>query len=1372
MGAENGQPTLDYLRISPTDGLANKTNFAIEVRLEGNAEYVFIDLKDDGEWGYTEYFFTHPSNRYTYERMFERVAVREYRIFAQSKDGQNVLLHEGNLRIKNEGNEIGVLEIQSSSGGSNIHVDVTDSDDIHKDDTQQLTSDALNHDQQPQPEAPKNDQNIPIKFRINKLVPECIFKEQLGPVSFLVSCSGVKKNTDVKYSGYLSLGNEQLSNFGLKVEDENILSFCLEDIADFKEGVYSLTILADNSEANCMDSCLTIAKRMNACRFEMENIVIEADTIIDSVTTPEIKRASGNVLINGQINCTSDLEINTRYKSIKGDGTLYINCKGYTSADSYTPFTICDKGTFNISAVTGEIKLENSEKFAYLAGNKFDIKSYTITKDDGLNIDFKLFGFTDMLRVLIQDSESLKYLPKLKTFSVSANIKDNIFRVITDVEGKIPCLYKFSGIKFLKFFEFGDLKFKYDSEEDIFTSEAAVKIGNSKSKFLPALPQLQLIGGIAIKDGKAGINKIAGKGAGYNAPIDSTGVFLHSAELSAHNMFTKPFTISLLSELTAGPKVKVLSKNYALLTIYDAGIELNVTDLEASLVGKLKLLNFDQELSSCKATISYKDGATFEANVNLIVIEGKLYLWFKSPDDFGGKIQGYLVIPGKVPVIGGKTISGAEFTIENSDKRGLYAYSNINLWKDVSFCAEYYFQTNELKIASNWFGNKAVARAYTPVDKDERTFAWLGEPNLELIDNDYMELDVPEGISNALIKIVWEGEDTDFGLVLPDGTVIKHYEAQASSDKFFYLKNSACNEASYFLDTPEGGRYRIFSDKLATVIKSAELYNINQCPKIKNIYLTKSEQGKVMIHWNMEDDDEQHDISLYYDTDNDDYNGELITESLSLIGMDGKFEWDVTDLIKGNYYIYVKVSDGVNAPVLAYSLNSIETGDKNGLPAPENLIAYSNGKGLHLLWDDIANHDNGYIVQILSVGKDSELIKELMCFNNECLVDVERGLTYLVRVRTMDNEKTVSNLYSEYEIHHMEYSSSNIQIDEFPEGTTNVAVACVKGENPDKLPLCIKLNGNAVCEFSDMNFNIPIELREGVNYLSLECVNDGVAEEIHMGKVILSSNPPYLNVNSIKDGYATFEDSVSILGEADTQYVQINGKQIIVENGSFHETFSIQKGDNTIKIVAINELGLHTSKTFNVIGMDKEALRTKYYSDIEGHWAQDVIERMRSNGIMSDRDFKEFAPDKPVTRGEIAAFIVKLLDIKEQYEIQPFKDVNFTHPFREHIIKAYNNGIIQGYEQEYFPNNNITRQDLCVILSRVLGYRQIPCVKSEELPFKDKQSISTYAMESVGAAYQHGLVKGKPDWVFDPMANATRAEMAVVLERLMEVLSQ
>ncbi|MGL4738205.1 MAG: S-layer homology domain-containing protein, partial [Cellulosilyticaceae bacterium] len=53
-------------------------------------------------------------------------------------------------------------------------------------------------------------------------------------------------------------------------------------------------------------------------------------------------------------------------------------------------------------------------------------------------------------------------------------------------------------------------------------------------------------------------------------------------------------------------------------------------------------------------------------------------------------------------------------------------------------------------------------------------------------------------------------------------------------------------------------------------------------------------------------------------------------------------------------------------------------------------------------------------------------------------------------------------------------------------------------------------------------------------------------------------------------------------------------------------------------------------------------------------------------------------------------------------------------------------------------------------------------------PFKDEAKISDFALEAVKGLYEAELMNGMPDGTFGPKASATRAQVAVMLDRMMD----
>jgi len=78
-----------------------------------------------------------------------------------------------------------------------------------------------------------------------------------------------------------------------------------------------------------------------------------------------------------------------------------------------------------------------------------------------------------------------------------------------------------------------------------------------------------------------------------------------------------------------------------------------------------------------------------------------------------------------------------------------------------------------------------------------------------------------------------------------------------------------------------------------------------------------------IIKWFDGDNDDNATISLYYDSDNQSYDGTLITEGISEDDSLNEYVWNLTNVEEGIYWIYGKIDDGKNLPVYEYSEGTV-----------------------------------------------------------------------------------------------------------------------------------------------------------------------------------------------------------------------------------------------------------------------------------------------------------------------------------------------------------------------------------------------------------------------------------------------------------------
>lgn len=173
--------------------------------------------------------------------------------------------------------------------------------------------------------------------------------------------------------------------------------------------------------------------------------------------------------------------------------------------------------------------------------------------------------------------------------------------------------------------------------------------------------------------------------------------------------------------------------------------------------------------------------------------------------------------------------------------------------------------------------------------------------------------------------------------------------------------------------------------------------------------------------------------------------------------------------------------------------------------------------------------------------------------------------------------------------------------------------------------------------------------------------------------------------------------------------------------------------------------------------------------DIDHHWAKKEITALVQQGIISGYEDGTFRPNAVVTRGQFVAFLVRALDLPEG--TSNFKDVSKTSKLYKEISAAKQAGIIQGTLDGYaHPNQNITRADAAVMIDRAMQIKG-SYVETAPLNFVDQNQIPKYAKESISRMAYYKIILGTNDNKIEASATATRAQSAVFIYRMLDVLN-
>lgn len=180
---------------------------------------------------------------------------------------------------------------------------------------------------------------------------------------------------------------------------------------------------------------------------------------------------------------------------------------------------------------------------------------------------------------------------------------------------------------------------------------------------------------------------------------------------------------------------------------------------------------------------------------------------------------------------------------------------------------------------------------------------------------------------------------------------------------------------------------------------------------------------------------------------------------------------------------------------------------------------------------------------------------------------------------------------------------------------------------------------------------------------------------------------------------------------------------------------------------------------------DEAQLISAKSKDYEGHWAQAVIEKWLDSGKASGYPDGSYKPDNNVTRAEFVKMVDGIIDFNTKGEIT-YSDVPATEWYYDYIGIAQEIGYISGYSGGKFgPDDYITREQAASILARI----QYLDGNAEGIEsFNDKDEISSWAAEAVGAASKAGFISGYSDGSFRPSENLTRAEAVTMLDNVLE----
>lgn len=180
----------------------------------------------------------------------------------------------------------------------------------------------------------------------------------------------------------------------------------------------------------------------------------------------------------------------------------------------------------------------------------------------------------------------------------------------------------------------------------------------------------------------------------------------------------------------------------------------------------------------------------------------------------------------------------------------------------------------------------------------------------------------------------------------------------------------------------------------------------------------------------------------------------------------------------------------------------------------------------------------------------------------------------------------------------------------------------------------------------------------------------------------------------------------------------------------------------------------------------------KFNDVADDYWAKEYIDYLSARNIIAGKGNNMFAPNDTVTRAEFVKILAGVAGADVSKETTAaFSDVAADAWYTPYVAWAYNANVAKGSDEKFYPNAQISRQEMATMLYRFacdIMNKQLPD-KVPTADFADNDQIADYAKVAVKELQESGIIGGKENNMFAPNDFATRAEASKMISLFMQL---
>ena len=278
-------------------------------------------------------------------------------------------------------------------------------------------------------------------------------------------------------------------------------------------------------------------------------------------------------------------------------------------------------------------------------------------------------------------------------------------------------------------------------------------------------------------------------------------------------------------------------------------------------------------------------------------------------------------------------------------------------------------------------------------------------------------------------------------------------------------------------------------------------------------------------------------------------------------------------------------------------------------------------------------------------------------------------------------------------------------------------------------------------------------------------------QNIADGKLVLTYDPAVLTFVSAEPStaWANAEDVTLSVNDAEGKLILAfaSAEAAQKEGVLFRIRFSGFVGDVRLGLVGRDSY-IGSSKVPAIGG---EFCPSDQFVDMRNMLPQihEAVDYMVGMGYMNGMSASHFGPNTELNRAMMVTILHRIAGSPEATGTHSFVDVPDGQFYSEPVLWALEKGVTTGLDDTHFaPGKSLTRQELVTFLYRFAGVMGYDTTATTDLSaYTDAAKVQPYAIEPFQWAVAAGVVNGTSATTLSPEATTTRAQICIMVSRLL-----